>query len=112
MRAISIGLGICTISCIAAVAAAAGSSPENPKTSPAAAASPAAKAAVTTSSSTASVPEGLVSAKEALGEDILDQMGAWNSAKYAPPSSTFRAGGVHPHPVDKDTVAKVGGGFR
>lgn len=60
----------------------------------------------------AAKPDGLMSANEALGEDVLDQALSWNSAKYGKPSSTFRAGGVTKRKVDADTVSQVGGGFK
>lgn len=74
----------------------------------------AAPAVATTAGTAASSgkSDGLMSANEALGKDVLDQALAWNSAKYAKPSSTFRAGGVSKRKVDEDTVSKVGGGFK
>jgi outer membrane protein assembly factor BamB len=57
-------------------------------------------------------PDGLVAAKDALGADVLEKMRAWSSADYAQPAATFRAGGVHRHAVDANTVSQVGGGFR
>ena len=69
--------------------------------------------AATSSAAAASTakPDGLMSADEALGADVLKKALSWNSTKYGKPTSTFRKGGVTKRPVDKDTVSKVGGGF-
>src|SRR4051812_2075257 len=78
-----------------------------PASSPAPAASPtkesvAAPVTATSGGATASTekPDGLVSANEALGKDVLDEALSWNGTKYAHPSSTFRAGGVTKRKVD------------
>ena len=54
--------------------------------------------------------DGLV-AEQTLGKDVTAEVRSWNSAAFAAPATSFRAGSAHPRQLDTAALTKVGSGF-